>query len=285
MLFIHRTLPDFHLLAVDCVVVDSLPAPKQETTENASDLIEILDSGDEDEMVKAKLHESMAQYHNGTNKTTPSAPLKNDSGCRGTETRRTETNGSSAGNSSAGAGTSHDNQFNKAAQTSSSSTTIKRSKLSGGKRFKCNQCPRSFHYKCQLNRHCNQVHIRAKSLGVGQDDNGLYSCTHCSHQFLKFKNLTMHMTRCHKDGQYLFYCTHCVKPFTQENEKNAHESRCQRSHYECYLCKSLDTPNKSQIKDHMRQHTGIQCAVCNKLFRLRRQLEHHLDDVHGKNIK
>lgn len=188
---------------MDCVAVDCLVASKQETSENVNNLIEILDSSDEDEMVKVELHESVAQDHDTLNKTASKASTKDDSGSSGTEARRTETNGSSAGNSST-AGTSPKDQFDKTAATSSSSVTYKQSRLSADKRYKCKLCPRSFDFQCRLNVH-NKLHIRAKSMGVVQDDNGLYSCSLCSHQYYYFRSISSHMTRYHSNGQPSFF--------------------------------------------------------------------------------
>lgn len=250
---------------MDSVIVDSLRAPKQEATEKVNDLIEIYDSDDEGEMAKSLAHGSMVQHQNTMNKAASSASAKVDRRRNGTVNRPTQNNGFRKGNG----------------------RTVKVSfkGLHNSKPFECTQCPRAFRFKCQLKIH-KKVHICQKSMGVVRDQNGHYLCTHCGRPFRLFRSLRSHITKSHKNDQNLFSCAHCSGLFKLENMKNAHERQChKRRCYECYLCRSFKTVFKTDMKDHMRLHSGIrpfQCAVCNKYFRMKEGLKYHLDFVHGK---
>lgn len=278
---------------VDVDVVDFKNASKKGKTQNMNDLIEIFDSSDEDEIVP----KSQERKYDKMKKTTSNASAMDDDG----ENMRMESNGNNSrvlknlipnrdenrsstdSGHAAVASTSCKDQHNKTKQTPMGM----KPKITGANRFKCNQCPLAFSWDSNLKRH-QKIHIREKSMGVVQDRNGLYSCTHCIRQFQEFTSLKIHMRTIHKNNQYLFNCTHCMTSFTRENEKNAHESQCQRRRYECFLCKSFDTVHKSQMEDHMRLHSGakpFQCAVCNKFFRLKKSLKYHLDFIHCKRAR
>lgn len=146
------------------------------------------------------------------------------------------------------------------AYATSHNFSLKRHQLShkngGIKPFKCEQCTFSSRYKSSFIRH-RQVHTLQKSMGVQQDRNGLYKCTHCAQRFVKWESLRTHLAKSHDNNQRLFNCKRCMRRFEQKNEKKRHEVRCPYRRYECYLCKRYVTAHIARMQEHLRTHSGV----------------------------
>lgn len=89
----------------------------------------------------------------------------------------------------------------------------------------------------------------------------------------------------HKNKKLPFYCIGCLQRFSKKRQNQAHENECRRFRYECHLCKTFATSNKTHLKMHVRRHTGEKrfcCEVCVMYFSRNGNLERHLT-IHSKS--
>lgn len=127
--------------------------------------------------------------------------------------------------------------------------------------------------------------INGKWIEIQIDSNGLYHCTYCIRQFKNLHDLSLHMTKSHKNDQYLYDCVRCLLQFGEKAERDRHESQCKGQHYQCHLCKVYVTTLKSNMQVHMRMHSGVKpfrCRVCNKSFQTNSFLRYHLNFIHSR---
>lgn len=99
------------------------------------------------------------------------------------------------------------------------------------KPFKCEYCDYAAREKFNLEKH-QRMHKQQHLMGIVQDPiDGMFKCTHCDEEFMKWHYLRMHLTKSH--NQRLFNCVKCMRQFAQKIEKERHEFRCQ-SQKVCY---------------------------------------------------
>mmetsp|Transcript_11212 Transcript_11212/g.17033 ORF Transcript_11212/g.17033 Transcript_11212/m.17033 type:complete len:319 (-) Transcript_11212:511-1467(-) len=133
------------------------------------------------------------------------------------------------------------------------------------KRFKCNECNKSFVREQSLKCH-RKIH--------GPD---AYSCSECGKLFARRSNLVQH-TRVHTNERP-FPCMFCSKAFKQQNTLNSHiRLHVDERPFECDICgKSYAV--KCNLIIHRRNHTGekpFRCKTCLKKYVSKSGLTSHL---------
>ncbi|XP_055307955.1 zinc finger protein OZF-like [Sitodiplosis mosellana] len=103
-----------------------------------------------------------------------------------------------------------------------------------------------------------------------------FPCSVCQKRFTRKQHLQSHM-KTHVD-KFLFSCSNCLQGFHRKEEKVEHESGCKVRCYECHLCKEFSSVHKTNLKCHLRVHTGerpFECDQCLKRFNHASSLKTH----------
>ena len=178
-----------------------------------------------------------------------------------------------------------------------------------GVRYPCLNCGEKFIHRSSLKKH-----RMAKHLGVK------FSCKHCEEEFPRQDRLSIHIRKCHEEGEYIevrFYpchqceekfkqrsalkkhtmakhlgvkltCQYCEKEFQRQHRLNLHERKCQEVsktdevRYPCPHCKETYRFQNS-LKHHTRsKHLGIRyhCEYCAEEFRRQSSLKDHTKRCH-----
>ncbi|KAF4526757.1 hypothetical protein B566_EDAN015104 [Ephemera danica] len=135
----------------------------------------------------------------------------------------------------------------------------------GGERFECASCPKSFKSKYYLIQHM-RTH---KSSGVKP-----YKCQYCVSSFATERVHADH-ERMHR-GETPYQCTYCLQSFPSSNVLQRHK----RSHTKPFICqycgKGCDSKNRLMV--HQRVHTGerpFKCKFCEKAYKQKQEMEFH----------
>nr|KAG5708992.1 hypothetical protein BaRGS_004631 [Batillaria attramentaria] len=172
--------------------------------------------------------------------------------------------------------------------------------------YSCDQCPRSFHYQSQLERHrakhsgasgnamtcqhCGKHYMHKKSLDrhIQVDHMGVkdypYKCDQCPAQFFDSVQLRDHVAFRHQNLRR-YKCRLCAESFVCRPTMARHMRR-DHDGYSPYICKVCGEKfvEKMQLLKHQVVHTGVepfQCTVCSKTFTRPRSLKLHMNLHNG----
>ena len=95
--------------------------------------------------------------------------------------------------------------------------------------FKCDLCPKTFHYKCSRNRHMT-THMGTKP----------YECKDCKKRFERLTNLRHHQERYHST-EWKYKCQICEKLFKTRPNLWSHKKVHSKPEFECPFCKKKFT--------------------------------------------
>ncbi|XP_052872216.1 zinc finger protein 431-like [Anopheles cruzii] len=134
----------------------------------------------------------------------------------------------------------------------------------GEKPFMCKVCGKTFHWVANLRTHM-QIHNKDQ-----------HKCPHCPYKFAKQSSLKDHI-RTHT-GEKPFMCKICGKTFHAARYLTLHMQIHDKDQHKCPHCPGKFAL-KSQLKDHIRTHTGAKpfmCKVCGKTFHTADILRTHM---------
>ncbi|XP_052862830.1 zinc finger protein 431-like [Anopheles cruzii] len=140
----------------------------------------------------------------------------------------------------------------------------------GEKPFQCKVCSKAFHA-------ANNLHIHLRIHNKDQ-----HQCPQCSHKFALRSSLIEHI-RTHT-GEKPFMCKVCSKTFHAARNLRVHMLIHNKDQHKCPHC-LRKFALRSQLKDHIRTHTGEQpfmCKVCSKTFQVASNLHKHML-IHNKD--
>ncbi|KAL1460865.1 hypothetical protein WDU94_012804 [Cyamophila willieti] len=140
----------------------------------------------------------------------------------------------------------------------------------------CSYCKQTFSQKKNLSQHYRTVHgilLRSNVIaemklecGITIDGVTSYKCPHCPSLFLRFFSLQKHLKS--HSGVRPFTCTVCNKSFALREHLTRHSNIHTGRGYQCNVCGRFMS-DKTNLKVHMRNHTGEKkyiCEVCGKGF-------------------
>ena len=178
-----------------------------------------------------------------------------------------------------------------------------------GVRYPCLHCEEKF-----IHRSSQKKHTMAKHLGVK------FNCPHCEEEFPRQDRLSIHIRKCHEEGEYRevrfypclqcedkfkkrstlkkhtmtkhlgvkFTCQHCEEEFPRQVRLSFHIRKCHEEGknigdiYPCLQCEEK-FKHRSTLKKHtMAKHLGVKfaCKYCGQEFQRQYSLSLHKRKYH-----
>ena len=156
----------------------------------------------------------------------------------------------------------------------------------GERPFQCDQCPRSFRAKGDINQHIKHEHNPDKPV-----DNRTWSCEECGKIYDRWESFRNHKNTMHRDPSLpplqkdskVFSCDQCPQNCVTQAALNLHilNHNTDKS-FSCHIC---DAAFNMEIKltRHIKRHTGQdrdQCHLCDKSYACKKSLNQHIAIVH-----
>jgi KRAB domain-containing zinc finger protein len=159
------------------------------------------------------------------------------------------------------------------------------------KKFKCQQCPKSFEKRDNLSQHekthnpkvnCGNINKKASKSSIKHhmkrhENIKKFNCDHCSVGFARKGALVSHMWKHRSDKQ--FNCTECNRGFNNIYDFKIHllSHSTNPRPFQCDLCPK-SYPTKRWIKDHlMAMHSELifKCDKCDFTTKWKESLSSH----------
>ncbi|XP_051525469.1 zinc finger protein 131-like isoform X2 [Myxocyprinus asiaticus] len=159
--------------------------------------------------------------------------------------------------------------------------------------FVCRHCGKAYAREGALKQHLNNYHYEAEEQSRRQKKK-VHVCDYCEKQFDHFGHFKEHLRK--HTGEKPFECPECHERFARNSTLKCHMSACQNGSgakkgrkklYECQVCSSVFN-SWEQFKDHLVTHTGEKpnhCTICDQWFTQPKDLQTHLQDLHGLQEK
>ena len=175
----------------------------------------------------------------------------------------------------------------------------------GERKFKCDQCDKSYSQKGHLNTHIKCIHEKLqyncdkcdksfsqkgklKSHIESVHENILYNCEKCEKSFSTKHGLQYHSQSVHENVRY--YCPKCEKSYSYKQQLNNHiQSVHENVRHKCDKC-DQSFARKDNLNLHIKHHhesqhtpkTLYQCEQCPKTFPIKYYLQNHVRVIHDK---
>lgn len=158
---------------------------------------------------------------------------------------------------------------------------------------KCRRCNNPFCYDCGIcERRYKSLYKLIKHIKFDCNKEPAYRCDKCDFKTSRANYLQSHIDRLHTEVRPQDYhaCNKCGKKYKRANDKMIHEKNCGVDpHIKCDHC-DYKTHNNRNLRFHMvKKHIVVlsdyKCEKCDKMFRLRLHLVHHMEKMHSEDRK
>lgn len=147
------------------------------------------------------------------------------------------------------------------------------------KKFKCDQCDKSFKNRFHLRHHIDS-HLPV-------NEKFIHECPKCEKRYSSKFCLRQHIKHIHDKGS-IFKCQFCDKIFNRKANLDSHLNHVHTTdkNFECDIC-GLKVKSKGILRNHKLLHSTNpadmkQCTFCSKQYKTQNQLINHMAK-HKKN--
>lgn len=147
------------------------------------------------------------------------------------------------------------------------------------KKYKCDQCDKSFKVRVHLRHHINSH--------LPDNEKFIHECPQCEKRYSSVFCLRQHIKHIH-DKVSKFKCQFCGKIFSRKANLDSHLNHVHTKdkNFECDIC-GLKVKSKGILRNHKLLHSTNpadmkQCTYCTKQYKTQNQLINHMAK-HKKN--
>ena len=145
--------------------------------------------------------------------------------------------------------------------------------------FKCEKCDFASENLVALNQHMANDHKNQE----GKKNNTIFACEECEFVSKKKDSFDDHLSTEHQDDGGLSYC--CTKCRYETNSEKKLTEHIKKKHDSTIICKECREifETKAQHRVHVeKEHTVIDCQICNFKAKNIDELSQHVGSLHNK---